>query len=223
VFNELREHGWVRQTSVGPNPQTITPTLAAGLRLPEDWGVIISDVSAGGPADKAGLKPCDILVSMDGRPMDSLAKFSAFVYLHPKDVPMQMEVLRGNQTVKLSIDVSIRWTFLSALIASRTWLSRKNGLVADLGMFIVDLVKRIASVLLGLRSQSGVVVAAVLDYEPPISADLAAGDVIRSFNGQSFSTVGELRKNLNKLKPGDAAVLEVERQGVVRFVAFEME
>ena len=47
--------------------------------------------------------------------------------------------------------------------------------------------------------------------------------MIRSFNGQSFSTVGELRKNLNKLKPGDAAVLEVERQGVVRLVAFEME
>lgn len=47
--------------------------------------------------------------------------------------------------------------------------------------------------------------------------------MIRSFNGQSLSTVGELRKNLKKLKPGDAAVLEVERQGVVRFVAFEME
>jgi S1-C subfamily serine protease len=101
---------------------------------------------------------------------------------------MQMEVLRGNQTVKLSIDLSIRWTFLSALIASRTWLIRKNGVVADLGIFIVDQVKRIASVLPDLRSQSGVVVAAVLDYEPPISAHLAAGDVIRSFNGPSFST-----------------------------------
>jgi hypothetical protein len=38
-----------------------------------------------------------------------------------------------------------------------------------------------------------------------------------------ITSVGELRKNLKKLKPGDAAVLEVERQGVVRFVAFEME
>lgn len=190
MFNELREHGRVRQTSIGANPQTITPTLAAGLKLPEDWGVIISDVSPGGPANKAGLKPRDIIVSMAGRPMDSLPKFSAFVYLHPRDVPMQMEVLRGNQTVKLSI----RRTFLSALIASRTWLIRKNRLVADLGIFIVDLDKRIASVLPDPRSQSGVVVAAVLDYEPPISADLAAGDVIRSFNGQSLSTVGELRK-----------------------------
>lgn len=124
MFNELREHGRVRQTSIGANPQTITPTLAAGLKLPEDWGVIISDVSPGGPANKAGLKPRDIIVSMAGRPMDSLPKFSAFVYLHPRDVPMQMEVLRGNQTVKLSI----RRTFLSALIASRTWLIRKTDL-----------------------------------------------------------------------------------------------
>jgi S1-C subfamily serine protease len=112
------------------------------------------------------------------------------------------------------------------LIASRTWLIRKNGLVADPGIFIVDLDKRIASVLSDLRSQSRVVVAAVaavLDYDPPIAADLAAGDVIRSFNGQSLSTVGELRKNLKRLKAGDAAVLEVERQRRVRFVAFEME
>jgi serine protease Do len=104
VVNELREHGRVGQTSMGANPQTITPPLAAGLKLPQDWGVIISDVSPGGPADKAGLKPRDIIVPMDGRPMDSLPKFSAFVYLHPRDVSMQMEVLRGNQTVKLSID-----------------------------------------------------------------------------------------------------------------------
>jgi S1-C subfamily serine protease len=95
--------------------------------------------------------------------------------------------------------------------------------VADPGIFIVDLDKPIASVLPDPRSQSGVVVAAVLDYEPPIAADLAAGDVIRSFNGQSLSTVGEVRKNLKKLKPGGAAVLEVERQGVVRFIAFEVE
>ena len=78
VFNELREHRRVRQTSIGANPQTITPTLAAGLKLPQDWGVIISDVSPGGPADKAGLKPRDIIVSMDGRPTDSLAKIQRF-------------------------------------------------------------------------------------------------------------------------------------------------
>jgi S1-C subfamily serine protease len=125
-----------------------------------------------------------------------------------------------DQTVKLSIDpvdASVGIDTLADLV------DPQNGLVADLGIFIVDLDKRIASELPDLRSQSGVVVAAVLDYEPPISAELAAGDVIRSFNGQSLSTVGELRKNLKKLKPSDAAVLEVERQAVVRFAAFEME
>jgi S1-C subfamily serine protease len=128
--------------------------------------------------------------------------------------------LRGNLTVKLSIDpvdVPVGIDSLADLV------DPQNGLVADLGIFIVDLGKKIASVLPDLRSPSGVVVATVLDYEPSISADLAAGDVIRSFNGQSLSTVGGLKKNLKKWKPGDVAVLEVERQGVVRFVAFEME
>jgi serine protease Do len=76
---------------------------------------------------------------------------------------------------------------------------------------------------LNLRSQKGILVAGLLGGEPATAADLTAGDVIRAINGKPLSNSQELRQTLAGLKPGDAVVLEVERQSVLQYVAFEME
>jgi S1-C subfamily serine protease len=55
------------------------------------------------------------------------------------------------------------------------------------------------------------------------AADLTAGDVIVAINGKPLRNSQELRRTLAALKPGDAVVLEVERQSVLQYVAFEME
>jgi serine protease Do len=44
AYEEFRKYGRIRRVVIGATPQTITPDLAAGLNLPRDWGVIISDV-----------------------------------------------------------------------------------------------------------------------------------------------------------------------------------
>ena len=77
--------------------------------------------------------------------------------------------------------------------------------------------------MLNLRSDNGVLVAGLLGGEPAISADLSVGDVIRAVNGTPLNDSQELRQILAGMKPGDAVVLEVERQSVLQYVAFEME
>ena len=52
--------------------QAITATLAAGLKLPQDWGVIVTDIDEESPASHAGLQPGDIVKSIDFLPIDSL-------------------------------------------------------------------------------------------------------------------------------------------------------
>lgn len=220
VYQELKDHGRVRQTVIGANAQTITPTLAAGLQLPQDWGVIISDVLPGGPADKAGVKPRDIVVAVDTRAIDSLPKFAASLYLHPHDRAVEMDVLRGSETSKL---------YVPALEAPRgidrlsDLIDPQKSLVAPLGIFVLDLNGALADALPNLRSSSGIVVAARVDYSPAIDADLDLGDVIRSVNGVKVAGATDFRAELDRFRPGDAVVLEVERQGKFQFVSFEME
>ena len=220
VYEELKQYGRVRQTLIGASVQTINPTLAAGLKLPQDWGLIVSNVVPGGPADKAGLKPKDIVVAIDNREIDSLPKFAASLFLHRHDEAVQMDVLRGNETSKVYIpplEAQAGAENLTDLI------DPQNGLIQPLGIFVIDLSKPVLDILAPLRSSSGVVVAGKVDYTPPIDADLAAGDVICSLNGVQLTGTSHLRSELERFKAGDAVVLEVERQGRFQFVSFEME
>ena len=220
VYQELREHGMVSNVTIGAHAQTITPALSAGLKLPQDWGVILSDVDSGGAADKAGLKPQDVVTAIDGSRVDSLPKYTALLYVHRRNTPIRMDVLRGGKPLTVSVtalDAPPVFDNLSDLI------DPKKDLIAALGVFVIDLQRSGLGPMLNLRSENGVLVAGLLGGEPAIAADLSVGDVIRGVNGSQLSNTQQLRLTLSGLKPGDPVVLEVERQGVLQYVAFEME
>jgi S1-C subfamily serine protease len=67
AYQEFKRFGRIRQTYIAADGQTITSDLAAGLRLPQDWGVVVSDVVPEGPAYRSGLPIADIVASVDGR------------------------------------------------------------------------------------------------------------------------------------------------------------
>ena len=77
IYQQLRKQGHVHREEIGASVQTITPTLAAGLGLPQDYGVIVSDVAPGGPAEGAGLKVQDIILTLDGKPVMNVPQFDA--------------------------------------------------------------------------------------------------------------------------------------------------
>jgi serine protease Do len=220
VYEELKTYGRVRQAEIGANAQTITPTLAAGLKLPQDWGVIISDVTPNGPADKAGLKPKDIVTKINGSVIDSLPKYVSSLYLYGHDAPLQVEVLRGTQTVKLSI-IAVDLHSDTGTLADM--INPQTGLIAQLGIFVVNNDKQAAGLIPDLRSDSGVIVAGKANYMPVVDADLTVGDVIFSVNNIFIHNVTELHSQMDKFKPGDPIVLEIERQGIYQYVAFDME
>ncbi len=65
VYKQLRKEGHVHRGKIGIYVQSITPALADGLSLPRDWGVLVGDVAPEGPADKAGVKVGDIVLSAE--------------------------------------------------------------------------------------------------------------------------------------------------------------
>ena len=220
VYHELKEHGIVPQVTIGAHAQSITPALAAGLKLPQEYGVILSDIDQGSPAAAAGLQAKDVVTTMDGLKVDALPKYTAFLYVHKRDTPITMEVLRDGKPVTVSVtpvNAPPAVENLSDLI------NPKKDLIVPLGIFVIDLKHSAVGAMLNLRSDNGVLVAGVMGGEPATAADLSVGDVIRAVNGQPLDDSQQLRQILGGLKPGDAVVLEVERQSVLQYVAFEME
>ena len=219
AYKEIKEHGIVRPITIGAHAQSITMDLAKGLGLSQDWGVIVSDVDPGGPAEAGGLHAGDVIVSVDSVPIDSLPKYTAFLYLHPAGHPMVIEVLRDGKPVTASITPAVappNVDNLSDLINPRT------DLIPSLGIFVIDLKGQLAEAI-PTRSGKGVIVAGLLSGEPATLADLQPGDVILSVNSKPVTGVEELRQQLAAFKLGDAVVVRIERQSVIQYVAFEIE
>jgi serine protease Do len=218
VYGNLRKYGHVHRVEIGAGAQTITPTLAEGLGLPQSWGVIISDVTPDGPAHAAGLEMGDIVVSADDRPIGTLPAFTAALYLHPLDDLLKLEVLRGSEKKTLLIPAIEKRDPMDLLMDAS-----EKSLVPGLGVFAVDLNDQLRPKLGNLRIPSGVIVVGrTVDLTVPDSG-LQSADIIHSLNAMPIDSVDSLRTAVKQLKPGAAVALQVERDGKLQWLAFEVE
>lgn len=220
VSDQIRDHGRVRRGQIGVFAQTITPTIADGLRLVHEWGVIIADVFEGGAGQRAGLQPGDIVVSLDGKPMENGRQFDVNLYRKPIGQPVSLEVRRGLDRLTISVTVSERTDDPSRLA---DLVNQDENLIEELGVLVIKLDRTLASALPWLRDPVGLVVAAQAPGAPQLRDGLMPGDVIYSLNGQEARTIGALRSAVRALRPGDAAVFHVNRRGRRYYVAFLMD
>jgi serine protease Do len=193
--------------------------LAAGLNLSTDWGVIVSDVVPGSPADSAGLKVKDIITSIDGKPVESLPSIGTRLSMRTGGERIKLGVLRGSEKLSfdlLVVEVPHDFDRLTALV------DPDKNLVAKLGVVVIELDPKVAGMLSGLRIPSGVMVAAKA-ADSTVDVSLATGDVIHAINGAPVDTIESLRSALDRLKPNASVVLQIEREGKLMFISFQDE
>lgn len=220
IYSQLRKQGHVHREEIGASVQTITPTMAAGLHLPQDYGVIVSDVVPNGPADGAGLKMQDVILTLDDRPIINVPQFAAAFQFRENPAPLRVEVIRGTEKISLEIPVVEVQDSMDRLADS---LNPTRDLVPQLGIIGVEIDSRIAAVVSGLRTDSGVIVAARTTFGATVDSGLQTGDVIHALNGTPVLSLNALNTAVKQFKPGDSVVLQIERDGKLQFLSFEME
>jgi S1-C subfamily serine protease len=193
--------------------------LAAALRLPREWGVILGDVYPNSPAEKAGLRVNDVILSLDGKPMENGRQFDVNVYRRPIGGAVNLEVGRGLQRMTIRVPVVERRDEQDRF---RDLVTPEQNLIPRLGVLGLDLTPELARVLPAIRSPQGVVVATVaMDDGDP--AGLLPGDVIHTVNGEAVRTVADLRAAIGRVGSDSAAVLQVGRRGRLRLVTVTLE
>jgi serine protease Do len=221
VFEQIKQSGRVRRGEIGVRAQTVTPVLAAGLGLSRDWGAVLADVMPGGPANRAGLAVGDLVLSVDGKPIENGRQLNVTLYRKAVGDVVRLEVLRGEQVKTVNVSVAER----NDPLARITGLADpRQNVVARLGILGVTLDADVAAMLPILRAKSGVVVvSATVGTFDSDSGGLVPGDVIHAVNGKWIMTLAELRGALEAMKAGDAVVLQIERTGLLSYVAFTLD
>jgi len=220
VIEQLRATGRVRRGIIGIRTQTVNPWMAEGLRLSQDWGVILGDVYPGSPADAAGLQIGDIVLSLDGKTMENGRQCDVNIYGKKIGSEVQLEVMRGGRRFTKKVKVVERaepdMRFLSMV-------TPEKNLIPRIGVLVLELDSQIKRMLPDLRRSEGVVVAARAADAQVFGEPLQAGDVIYAVNGQLVKDLRTLRERLDALRYGDVAVLQLERSGSLRYLTMELE
>jgi serine protease Do len=218
VYSQIRHYGFVPRPYFGVDVQGITPTLASALELPTDSGVIVAGVAPGSLAENEGLQAGDVLVSLDGTPLQNVPQLT-WLLLHKRTGDRtRLEIERKSNKIVLDVSLVSEPPDPEGSIAT---IDIEENLVVKLGI-VGSARKHGTAGPSPTASRSGVLVVARL-RESDMQTELVAGDVICSVNSVPITSVAELRATIEPFKPGDAIALQVERKGKLMYVAFEMD
>ncbi len=220
IYEQIRLYGRVKRGTVGVNAQTITPYLAEGLGITQTWGVIVSDVYPGGTAYKAGLKPGDIILTLDGKIMENGRQFRVNLYGRAEGDKVKLEVLRGIKRLTINVDV------MDVKERSQSFVNMvdlKNHLIPNLGILGLELNDELLSLLPPVRTKNGVLVAALVGEVNSWEGDLKTGDIIISVNNVPMYDFESLKKYTDEMDGGHICVVHVERAGQFKYVTLEID
>jgi serine protease Do len=221
VTDQMRRNGFVLRGEIGVEAQTVTPGLAATLGLARDSGVLLSDILPGGPADIAGLQIGDVVLSLNGKPMENARQFHVNLYRLGVASVVSLQILRGTETAEKRVVVLERSNGPERFASL---VNERQHLVPRLSILVLQIDSSIAQILAGPpRRPYGILVARLAMTTSGPSGDLLPGDIIYEVNRKPVSTLRELREVVDLKKDGEPVVLQVERAGRIRYVEMRVD
>ena len=203
--------GWL-----GVVVQEITPELKEALSLKDTKGALVSSVSPGGPAEKAGIQRGDVVATFDGTPIKEMGDLPYVVASTPVGKTVEVEVIRKGKKTTIEVKIAQLQESEEGVLASKEEASGP-----DLGLALQDVTPDIASGL-GLSQAKGVVIARVNPYSPAAEAGLRSGDLIVELDGKAVESVADANKILANFNAGDTVLFLIERRGATHFVTVKV-
>jgi len=202
----LVEHGSVTRGWLGVGIQELTPELARSFGLEGKKGAVVSQVLGDdSPAAKGGLQAGDVIVELDGKPVDSdtaLVRIVADVY--PGE-SVDVKFYRDGEIRSTRVELGTRAANLTSQEQEGERAERGR-----LGVSVQNLTPQLASQL-GTATGAGVVLIDVDPGGPAADAGLRRGDIILEANRNRVSDVDDLEREMNRVAPGGVLLLRVER------------
>lgn len=180
VMEQLIKHGQVKRGILGVMVQNLTPDLADAFNAPDIQGTIVTDVTPGSPADKAGLKPKDVIEKLNDTPIKGANELRNITGLLPIGSKVVIQARRGNQTLSFNTEIA------AAPVDKPTNQDNdSNGLIDQLQVASFD------QFIPGANQIKGVQVVDVGFTSLPWLAGVRPGDVIVTANDKPVINVNE--------------------------------
>jgi len=206
VVTQLKDKGKVVRGWLGVEvaPLPIDQDTQSLLNLKSKKGALINNVTQGGPAEKAGFKPYDVVVEISGQAIEN-----------SNDLRMKIADIQPGTKVEFKVIRDGKEKALPATIAELEDNQPKAGSVSqgkDIGLTITPLTANLAR-RYGIRTTKGLLITDVDGESDAARKGLQPGDIILEVNREVVTTEEQWNSILSKKKSGDALLLRIRREG----------
>jgi serine protease Do len=205
AYNQLIEGGTIEHGFLGVVPETLTPEKAPILGLKEDAkGVFIVEVTDDSPADKAGLKHNDVVLEIEGEPVESEGAFRNRIAMLKPNNQVKLVVWRDGKRKTLTVKLGKRPSSeeLDGTLPAET--------VEELGFTVENLTDELAE-RYGYEGESGVLVSNVESGSQAARVHIVPGVLIKEVNLQEVKNTKEFNEAIKKAKKKGSVLLLVKR------------
>lgn len=208
LLPELTRGGEIRRGWLGVSVQDLTPDLARALNVSVSKGAVVAEVNRGTPAQRAGLRPNDVVVAINGRPVESAKALTRIVGFEKPGTRATLTVLRGGRREDVAIELGQRPTReeLAQQEERQPPEQRREG--ATLGLSLEDVDPRYARIA-GIPP-TGALVTEVAPGSPAEAAGLERGMVVVEAAGRPVRNAEDLVRILRSATSGTTLLLRIQ-------------
>ncbi|HSE84399.1 MAG TPA: PDZ domain-containing protein, partial [Thermodesulfobacteriota bacterium] len=214
IVEQLKNKGEVVRGWLGVLVQQITPAIAEGLDIEEAKGVLVSDVTSGGPAEKAGIQRGDIIVEFDEHKVDTVSQLTNLVAFTRPGTRIELRIIRGGKQKKLSAQVGV--------VGERNGLKNNKEFMEGLGLTVSEVTPQLSN-RFGIEDGNGVVITGVVQGSLAQESGFREGDVILEVNKKFIRNLDDYRDAVKTLERGKPALFLVKRGSNTVFLAITID
>jgi serine protease Do len=203
ILTQLKETGHVSRGWLGVSVQLVTEDLAESFGLKEPKGALVAEVIADSPAEKAGIKRGDIILTFDGHEVDAINDLPRLVAATPAGKEVRLSVFRNGKTIEVTATVG-------KLQEEREETETAGASSDRLGLNVADVTPEVAQ-RYGLQAGKGALITGVDPAGPAAASNLHPGDLILEVNGRETRSATAFRAEVEKTKPGEVLRLLIQR------------
>jgi serine protease Do len=213
VHEQLVKHGRVVRGRIGVVVQNVNDALAQPFGLDRPRGALVSAVEEGSPAQRAGLKTGDVILAVDGQPINQSNELSSYITRRKPGDEVTLTIWRNRKEQQLKVRVDELQEKQPERGRSAPELKDGSSSGARLGLSVRPLTPEERK---ALGTEGRIVVGAV--GGGAARAGIQPGDVVLGVNDKPVRSVEDLRAASKDLKSGESVALLIERRGAKIYV-----
>jgi serine protease Do len=219
VAEQLIKSGHVSRGRIGVTIQEVTAATAENLGLDRPHGAAVASVESGGPADKAGIEPLDIIVAVNGKPVETSEQLPSMIAEIKPGQSVQLDIWRDKALKHVSVTVEELKDKTAEASTRHPGGGGEQGEAATVNRIGLSVRALTAAEKTQLKAHGNVVV--VEAKGPAAEAGLRGGDVILSINRIKVETIAGFE--LAVKNAGHDATLLIQREGQQSIVTITLQ